>query len=75
MGCEGDEREEYFEGVMGVEHGKFEDELVEKLGTTIGTKFSVLHCIRIPLFDLVFDHWSTQKCIPVNRKAFQAIKM
>ena len=24
------------------------EELVDKPGTTIGTKFSVLHCIRIP---------------------------
>ena len=27
-----------------------EEELVDKPGTTIGTKFSVLHCIRIPFF-------------------------
>ena len=27
--------------------GKLEEELVDKPGTTIGTKFSVLHCIRI----------------------------
>ena len=25
-----------------------EDELADKPGTTVGTKFSVLHCIRIP---------------------------
>ena len=31
------------EGVMDVEEGKLEDELVDKPGTTIGTKFSVLH--------------------------------
>ena len=37
------------EGVMDVEEGKLEEELVDKIGTTIGTKFSVLHCIRIPL--------------------------
>ena len=36
------------EGVMDVEEGKLEEELVDKPGTTIGTKFSVLHCIRIP---------------------------
>ena len=35
---------------MGVEVGKLEEELVDKPGTTIGTKFSVLHCIRIPFF-------------------------
>ena len=33
---------------MDVEEGKLEEELVDKPGTTIGTKFSVLHCIRIP---------------------------
>ena len=36
------------EGVIDVEEGKLEEELVDKPGTTIGTKFSVLHCIRIP---------------------------
>ena len=36
------------EGVMDAEEGKLEEELVDKPGTTIGTKFSVLHCIRIP---------------------------
>ena len=35
-------------GVMGVEEGKLEEELVDKPRTTIGTKFSVLHCTRIP---------------------------
>ena len=35
------------EGVMDVEEGKLE-EVVDKPGTTIGTKFSVLHCMRIP---------------------------
>ena len=34
------------EGVMDVEEGKFEEELVDKPRTTIGTKFSVLHCIQ-----------------------------
>ena len=33
---------------MDVEEGKLEEELVDKPGTTIGTKFSVFHCIRIP---------------------------
>ena len=32
---------------MDVEEGKLEEELVDKQGTTIGTKFSVLHCFRI----------------------------
>ena len=38
-------------GVMGGEVGKLEEELVDKPGTTIGTKFSVLHCIRITVFN------------------------
>ena len=33
---------------MDVEEGKLEEELVDKPGTTVGKKFSVLHCIRIP---------------------------
>ena len=36
------------EGVMDVEECQLEEELVDKPGTTTGTKFSVLHCIRIP---------------------------
>ena len=36
------------EGVIEVEGWELDEELVDKLGTTIGTKFSVLHCIRIP---------------------------
>ena len=36
------------EGVMKVERWELEDELVDKPGTTIRTKFSVSHCIRIP---------------------------
>ena len=35
---------------MGVEEAKLEEELVDKPGSTIGTKISVLHCIRIPFF-------------------------
>ena len=53
MGGEVDELEEdvgwsisCLEGVMDVKEGK--EELVDKPGTTIVTKFSVLHCIRIP---------------------------
>ena len=34
--------------VMDVEEGNLEEELVDKPGTTIGTKFSVFHCILIP---------------------------
>ena len=55
MGGEVDELEEdlggsdsCLEGVMDVEEGKLEEELIDKPRTTIGTKFSVLHCIRIP---------------------------
>ena len=33
---------------MVVEVDKLEEELADKPGTTVGTKFSVLHCIRIP---------------------------
>ena len=36
------------EGVMDVEVDMLEEELLDKPGTTIGTKFSVLHFIRIP---------------------------
>ena len=36
---------------MEVEEGKLEEELVDKPGTTIGTKFSVLHRIRIPFLN------------------------
>ena len=32
---------------MDVEEGKLEEELVDKPETTIRTKFSLLHCIRI----------------------------
>ena len=50
---------------MDVEEEALEEELVDKPGTTIGTKFSVLHCIRIPflmrcgflqlIFPAIFD--------------------
>ena len=36
------------EGVLEVDWQEPEDGLADKPGTTIGTKFSVLHCIRIP---------------------------
>ena len=36
---------------MDVEEGKLEKELFDKRRSTIGTKFSVLHCIRIPFFN------------------------
>ena len=36
---------------MDVEEGNLEEELVDKPGTTIGTKFSVLHCIRKTVFN------------------------
>ena len=63
------------EGVMDVEEGKLEEELVDKPGTTIGTKFSVLHCIRIPFFMRCSDRWSIHMSIRVHRKAFLAIKL
>ena len=57
MGGEVDELEEdvgwsisCLEGVVDVEQRKLQEELADKPGTTIGTKFSVLHCIRIPFF-------------------------
>ena len=39
------------EGVVDVEEGKLEEELVDKLGTTIGTKFSVLQLYSNPVFN------------------------
>ena len=36
---------------MDVEEGKLEEELTDKPGTRTRTKFSVLHCIRIPFFN------------------------
>ena len=36
---------------MDVEEEKLEEELVDKPGTTIGTKFSVLHCIPNTVFN------------------------
>ena len=67
------EVDELEEGVMDVEEGKLQEELVDKPRTTIGTKFSVLHCIRIPFFlwNVVFDHWSLRRNIRFHRKAFQ----
>ena len=35
---------------MGVVVGKLEEELADKPLTTIGTKFSVFHSIRLPFF-------------------------
>ena len=53
-----DELEEYvgcllscFEGVIEVEGLELEEEFDDKPGTTIGTKFSELLCIRIPFFE------------------------
>ena len=39
---------------MGVEESKLEEELADKPGTTIGTKFSVLHCIHTVLNEMWF---------------------
>ena len=61
---------------MDVEEGKIEEELVDKPGTTISTKFSVLHCSRIPfLMRCIFDRSSTRMSIRVHCKAFLAIKL
>ena len=38
------------ESVLEVDRSEPDDELVDKPGTTIGTKFSVSHCIRIPFY-------------------------
>ena len=63
----------YLEGVIEVERWEPEEELVNKPGTTIGTKFSVLHCIRI-LFQMRC-RWSTHKNIRFHRKALRAIRL
>ena len=44
------------EGVIEVEWWEPEEDLVDKPGTTIGTKFSVLHCMRIP-FSMICGLW------------------
>ena len=43
------------EGVIDVEEWELDEELDDKPGTTIGTKFSVLHCVRIPF--LICGFW------------------
>ena len=60
------------EGVFEVDEDP-EDES-DKPGTTIGTKFSVLHCIRIPFLNEMwfFYHWSIHKNIRFHRKAIRA---
>ena len=45
---DGDPSLSCLKGDIGVEVGKLEEELADKPGTTIGTKFSVSHFIRIP---------------------------
>ena len=59
-------------GVIEVDGSDPEDELVDKSGATIGTKFSVLHCIRIPFLMrcgfLTVE--SIHKNIRFHRKAF-----
>ena len=65
------------ESVMDVEEWNLEEELAAKTGTTIGTKFSVLHCIRIPFFNEMwfFDRWSIRKSTRFHRKAFRAMRL
>ena len=60
----------------GVEVDELEEEFGDKPGTTIGTKFSVLHWIRILFsWDVVLDRWFTHMSIHVHRKAFRAIRL
>ena len=54
---------------MDVEEGKLEEELVDKPGTTIGTLFSVLHCIRI-----LFELRSTRMSIRCSSQSFPSDK-
>ena len=63
------------EGVMDVEEGKLEEELVDKPGTTIGTMFSVLHCIRIP-FLMSCGFWPLINSYeyPCSSQSFQSDK-
>ena len=42
---------------MGVEIDKHEEVLADKPGTTIGTKFSVLHCITLYLNTIFDEMW------------------
>ena len=65
------------EDVIDVEEWELEEELAEKPGTTIGMKFSVLHCIRntVFLWDVVFDHWSIRRNARFHRKVFRAITL
>ena len=64
------------ESVIDVEEWELNEELVEKPGTTIGTKFSELHCIRIPFYMRCgFWPWSTRMSIRFHRKAFRAIRL
>ena len=57
---------------MGVEGGKLEEELANKARTTIGTKFSVLHCIRIPVENemWLFDRLIHSYEYPCSSKRF-----
>ena len=64
-------------GVMDVEEGKLEEELVDKPGTTSETKFSMLHCIRIPFlmrcgfWPLIhsYEHPCSSQSFPSDRTA------
>ena len=57
------------DGVVGVEVDELE-EVVGKPGTAIGTKFSVLHCIRMPVLMRCgfFDRWSIHVSIRFRRQ-------
>ena len=54
---------------MDVEQGKLEEELIDKPGTTIGTKFFVLHCLRRP-FSMICGFWPLINTAGVFSMAF-----
>ena len=65
------------ESVIEVEGWELEEELDDKPGTTIGKKFSVLHCIRIlslmRCYPHPYSHWSIHRNARFHRKACRAI--
>ena len=65
------------DGVIDVEEWELEEELADKLWTTIGTKFSVLHCIWIPFFtrcgflplNQLYEYTFSSKSFPSDKTA------
>ena len=52
------------------------EEPVDNPGTTISTKFSVLHWVLLPFgLNVVSDHWSPHMNIRVLRRVFPAIRL